>query len=160
MLVQAQHDDLCGRILLEQCSGGLDSVQVGHGDIENEYIGGPRPGRLEHFQAVGGLADDHDRLSASFDRQAQPVPDHRMIVGNDNANGTIADCGLRIADCGLFRMANSCRQLLQSAIRNPQSAIRDREAHAHRGSFALPGINREGASDGNRHFVHHAEAHV
>ena len=93
--MQAQHDDLRGRDPLEQFSGGFDSVHVGHGDIEDEYIGGTRPGRLERFQAVGSLADDYDILSASFDRQVQPVPDHRMIIGNDNANGPIADCGLR-----------------------------------------------------------------
>jgi hypothetical protein len=45
-------------------------------------------------------------------------------------------------------------------IRNPQSAIRNRQAHAHCGSFPPPGINREGASDGNRHFAHHAEANL
>ena len=104
--------------------------------IEDEHVGVPRPGHRQDFHAVGSLADDHDIHSASFDRQPQPVPDHRMIIGKDNANAHILGC--RLLGCSLLQ----------------------RQAHAHRGSFPPPGINREDASGGSCHFLHRAEAYL
>jgi hypothetical protein len=45
---------------------------------------------------------------------------------------SIADCGLRIADCGGVDWSEAgarARGLYPSAIRNPQSAIRNRDTH-------------------------------
>ena len=65
-------------------AGGIDPVQVGHGDVRHDQIGLERFDLAEQRPAVPRFCDDLDRAVALEDL-LQPRTDDRMIVRYDDA---------------------------------------------------------------------------
>ena len=59
--------------------GCLDPVETRHGDIHDDHVGRQRGGEVEGGVAVAGLAD-HGDVGLGRHAQAQSLPDHRLIV--------------------------------------------------------------------------------
>ena len=53
-----QHDDFEMRIVLQQLAGRVETVQIGHADIDDDDIGIQLQGLFDRFAAVAGLAAD------------------------------------------------------------------------------------------------------
>jgi hypothetical protein len=66
-------------------SGGLESVQTRHADVQHDDIRAQRLGEPQHLMAVLGLADDLT-VGNVLDQPADTGADKRVIVGEEHAN--------------------------------------------------------------------------
>ena len=60
---------------------------VRHGQVEEENVGLDFGGKLYRLAAVAGFAH-HFHVRLRFEQPSQAVAENRMIVGNDDADGT------------------------------------------------------------------------
>ena len=103
--------------------------------------------RIEH------PADPRNQIqdTASTELDKNGSPPFALNIPWNPASARKAVSPLRSATSVQILLLRICVHLWFSA---------QRQAHPHRGSLPPPGIKREGASDGNRHFAHHAQAHL
>ena len=96
--VHRQEEDARPAIALPDDAGGIDPVQVGHGDVRHHQIGLERVDLAEQRPAVSRFRDDLDRAVA-LEELPQPRTDDRMIVRHDDAQPHAAR-HLRLRECG------------------------------------------------------------
>jgi hypothetical protein len=88
---QDQHPDL--RVALPQGPDGGHPVQGGHAQVDQGDVG-PDPGdQGQRLQAVAGLAD-HLQVRLGGDHATEPVPDHRMVVGDQQPDHRSSPAGI------------------------------------------------------------------
>src|SRR3954453_16123060 len=65
---------------------GVDPGPVGHADVENEHVGPEQDGLTDGIATRPGRADALVALDAT-DQGAQPLPDDRVVIGDQDPNG-------------------------------------------------------------------------
>ena len=82
--VHGKHDDAdVGHGLLE-LKGDVGAVYGGHGEVEEDQIGGELAGHFEGFRAVEGFAANLD-FGGVVEKGADDVADVDVVVGNQDA---------------------------------------------------------------------------
>ena len=81
-----QHHHLHGRIGGAQAADGLDAVERGHLQIHQHDVR-PQPGRLGHGLGAGAGLADHLEIRLRSQHGREPVADHRLVVGQEDADG-------------------------------------------------------------------------
>jgi hypothetical protein len=66
--------------------GCLDTVEVGHADVEQAHIGQQFTGERDGLQAVGSLSDDLD-VGLGVENHGEAGPDDVLVVGDQHADG-------------------------------------------------------------------------
>ena len=61
-------------------------VHARHADVHQDDVGGAAAGERDRLDAVRGLADDLD-VGLGLEDRAQPAAHHRLIVGEQHADG-------------------------------------------------------------------------
>ena len=62
---------------------GFQAVEQRHGDVHQHYVGPQFPGQLHRLPARLGFADNRN-VWFRFQQRAEPLPDHRVIVRQEN----------------------------------------------------------------------------
>ena len=73
---------------------GLEPVQVGHGDVDDENIGPQTLHQGQGLRTVGRLAEDRD-VPRPLQEGADALADQVMIVGDDDADHAPSKVGIR-----------------------------------------------------------------
>ena len=70
----------------EDQAGGLQPVEHRHPDVHQDHVGPERGGLVDRVPAVDRLADDLD-VGLGASSTEQPLPDHRLVVGDQHPDG-------------------------------------------------------------------------
>jgi hypothetical protein len=83
--VHGQGNDSDLPVLFENLAGGVDAVEVRHGDVHDHHIGAEFPGQPHCAAAVAGFPD---HLKAAFPLQQgrQPLPHDLVVIGQEDFN--------------------------------------------------------------------------
>jgi hypothetical protein len=72
-------------MLIEELSGGCGPTQARHGEVSQDDVRAGLFDDGQQFVAVGGFADDFDFWGPG-ERCCQSVPEHGVVVGDDDAD--------------------------------------------------------------------------
>ncbi len=67
-------------------AGGLDTVELGHPDVHQDYRRIVAGGHVHRFEAVASLGH-HVDVRLVGQQHAEAGADHRLVVGDENADG-------------------------------------------------------------------------
>ena len=80
--MHAQHNDADVGIALDDLGGGIDAVELRHGNIHDNNVGRKLLGEANGFAAVAGFADHFNR-GVGLEQELKALADHAVIVGNE-----------------------------------------------------------------------------
>ena len=83
VLVSCEHDDAGGGGLPADVAGGVESVEVWHGDVEGDDIGLEFGGLEAAFAPIGSLADDFG-IPVFFEDADQCFAHHLMVINDED----------------------------------------------------------------------------
>ncbi len=84
--VHAQHNDADVGIALDDLGGGIDAVQLRHGNIHDDDVGRELLGEANGFAAVASFADHFDGR-VGLEQELKALADHAVIVGDEYFGG-------------------------------------------------------------------------
>ena len=84
--MHAEDDDGDVWVFLDDAAGGFDSVEAGHADVEDGYVGFLAGGEFDGFGSVGGFGY-YLEAGLAFQKDAEASAHHGVIVGEENADG-------------------------------------------------------------------------
>ena len=99
--VHGQDNHLDVRVLLDDLPSGLDAIEIGHGYIHDDHIGGELLGeahrRLTVFRFANHLHGAPQRgilrwgphTALTFDQRPQPLAHDRVIIGDDDSHNNV-----------------------------------------------------------------------
>ncbi len=82
--VDGEHQDLGARRCLADPAEGLEAVQPGHTDVEDDDVGPERGGERHRFPPVRRLAA-HGPAGPLLQRPAEPPPQDFVVIGDQDA---------------------------------------------------------------------------
>lgn len=68
---------------LPKAPGRCDTIEVGHGHVEDDDIRREGPGQFTGFEAVDAFADD-SHVGLGFEERAQTIADNAVVIAEDN----------------------------------------------------------------------------
>lgn len=81
--MHGEGEDFGFRGFLPEASGRRDAIEVGHGHVEDDDIGGELPGQFTGFEAVDAFADD-GHIGPGFEEGSESIADNPVVVADDN----------------------------------------------------------------------------
>jgi len=81
--VHGEHDDRDARYGLLQNRSGLDTIHVGHGQVQKDYVGFQFLGLFDRFHAVNCFAADLDFRSV-FQERLHEITHINVVIDNQN----------------------------------------------------------------------------
>ena len=81
-----EDEDAGRRVGGEDVAGGLDAVELRHADVHEHHRRAEAGGLLDGLDAVGGFGD-HVDVGLAREQQAEAGADHRLVVGDKDADG-------------------------------------------------------------------------
>ena len=84
--VHAQHDDAHVGIALDDLRGGIDAVELRHGDIHHHHVRRKLLGEPDRFAAIGGFTDYFDGW-VRVQKELEALADDAVIIGNEHFGG-------------------------------------------------------------------------
>src|SRR3989442_1124142 len=84
---EVSRDHLAPQVAPQDLAAGVDPAAAWHPDVEQDDIGAQQRGLVDGVLRGGRLADDPDP-GVGFEDRSQPKPDHLVVVGDQQANGS------------------------------------------------------------------------
>jgi hypothetical protein len=91
--VHAQHDDAHVGIAFDDLGGGIDTIELGHGNVHDDNVGGELLGEANGFAAVAGLSNNFDG-GVRLEQKLEAFADYAVIIGNKYFGGGMHREGL------------------------------------------------------------------
>ena len=91
-----EDEDPGGRSVAAQPADGLDTVDLWHDQVEEQHVGLGSNGHPNRFGAVLGFAHHLESL-ARLEEGPQPAPDHGVVVGDHDSDGSFSHDSPRAA---------------------------------------------------------------
>ena len=78
--MHAQDHDLRRGEVLDDAAGGLDAIDLRHGDIHDDDVGFEGLGQADGVGAIAGLPDDF-HVGLLVEDELEALANHRVIIG-------------------------------------------------------------------------------